>query len=215
MPELSTIQLQKEVENFGKIVIKMDTFFHEMVNSTDVKRQRKLIKKLKQYEARTDSLELEITDYITQLMKEEMTVQTSILFRNLLTISNEMERIADLYCALAEVWHKKMEEKIYFLPEQRDEINKMSEKLNVAYQVMNENLGSSVYENVDKSLAGSAELEINNQRNKMRKDHLKRLGSPDYNLNSAMVYNNVFTTLENIGDHIMTITNAIVGDLYK
>ena len=171
MPEMATIQLQKETKRFGEIIIAMSSSFKEIINTTDIKKQQKLIKRTKQYEELTDQLEVEITEYITLLSKEEMTSQTSLILRTILNICNDLERIADIYLQLSMVLQKKIEENIYFIPEQREKINELA----------------SLVED--------------------------RMGQPDYNIKSAMVYNNVFQSLERIGDHVVNVTEAVVGEI--
>jgi phosphate:Na+ symporter len=213
MPEMATMQLQKETQRFGEIIHLMGDYFKTIINTTDSKKQSKLIKKIKQYEEITDKLEIEITEYITKLSKEELTARTSLTFRSILTASNELERIADLYLQLAVILNKKIEENIYFLPEQRERINEMISLVDEAQQVMNTNLSVFDYSSVKKQPAMKIEKNINQLRDAMRTEHLTRLGAPDYNVKSAMVYNNVFLSLERIGDHIMNVTESVVGEI--
>lgn len=211
MPEMATIQLQQEIRNFGELIQNMAACFKNIVNTTDVKKQQKLIKKIIQYEKITDTLETDITEYITTLSSQEVTPETSLIFRNVLNISNELERMADIYYQLALTFQKKTEENVYFLPEQREKINILSDLLDGAIRIMNENLASVDYKNVKKYYAQKTEKLINQQRDRMRSEHASKLGLPDYNLKSAMVYSNVFLSLERIGDHVIQVTETLAG----
>lgn len=213
MPEMATIQLQKETKRFGEIIIAMSSSFKEIINTTDIKKQQKLIKRTKQYEELTDQLEVEITEYITLLSKEEMTSQTSLILRTILNICNDLERIADIYLQLSMVLQKKIEENIYFIPEQREKINELASLVEDAIRIMNENLAETDYRSVKKYQAVKSEKQINQYRDLMREEHLNRMGQPDYNIKSAMVYNNVFQSLERIGDHVVNVTEAVVGEI--
>jgi phosphate:Na+ symporter len=213
MPEMATIQLQKETKRFGEIIVAMATSFKEIINTTDIKKQQKLIKKTKQYEELTDQLEVEITEYITLLSKEEMTSQTSLILRTILNVCNDLERIADIYFQLSIILQKKKEENVYFVPEQREKINELASLVEDAIRIMNENLAVTDYRSVKKYQAVKSEKRINQYRDLMREEHLNRMGQPDYNIKSAMVYNNVFQSLERIGDHIVNVTEAVVGEI--
>ena len=95
--------------------------------------------------------------------------------------------------------------KAYFLPEQRDNLNSLSDKIDDAFVEMVSNLNTPSYDNVDKTKARALEHEINIFRNKLRNDHLSNLGKPNYNVKSGMIYNNIFNALEKVGDHIINV----------
>lgn len=208
-PELATIEVQKEVTRFGEIVSRMSGFAFELLNSTKKKRQQKLLKRILKYEEITDRFELEITEYITKLTDQEMTRSTSQRLRSYLNICNDLERIGDLFFQLSKIIEKKIDDRVYFLPKQRNELNRMFELIDRAFKTMTENIGKSDYSNVNIDKAKILEKEINEQRNKMKENNLTQLGKPDYNVQSAMVYNSVFSILEKIGDHIINVSEDV------
>jgi phosphate:Na+ symporter len=67
------------------------------------------------------------------------------------------------------------------------------------------------YRSIDILKAQSIESEINDARNKIRKKHLKSLENNDYPASSGLVFSNVFTYLERIGDHIVNVSEAASG----
>lgn len=172
-----------------------------------------MLKKIRKYEGVSDTREIEIAEYITKLLNEEVTPKTSIRMRSILNISSELERIADIYYQLSKSIEKKIEDKIYFMPEQRNNINEMIDKIDEALQVMVTNLSIPSYDDVSKTKSRELEDEINALRNQYRKELSRSIGSKDYNINSAMVYSNVFSSLERIGDHVVNVTEAIAGEI--
>ena len=76
--------------------------------------------------------------------------------------------------------------------------------------VMNHNLADDRTQvTIDK--AREAEKEINLQRDVLRKDHLKSMEQGDYHIKSGMVYSDLYSSCEKIGDHIINVTEAIMG----
>lgn len=212
-PELATIELQKEVGHFGEITARMSGYAKTLINSTDPKEQKKMLKKLKKYEKITDRLEIEITEYMTKLSNQQITPKTGLRLRSILNICNDLERIGDIYFQISKAIERKIEEKDYFLPEQRENINKMIDTVDHAFAIMVNNLNTPSYDNVTKDEAKAAEVAINQMRDKLREENNRKIGSENYNSKTAMVYNNLFSSLEKVGDHIINVTEAVVGEI--
>jgi len=212
-PELATIELQKEATHFGEVTSRMSGFTNRLINSTDEKEQRKMMKKLKKYEKITDRMEIEITEYVTKLADSEITPKTSLRLRSVLNICNDLERIGDIYYQMSKTIERKTENKIYFIPEQREGLNNMMALVDDAFKIMLDNVGSPSYDKVTKDNAKAIEKEINKYRDTLRNGNLQKLGNPDYNVEAAMIYNNLFSSLERVGDHIINVTESVIGEV--
>jgi phosphate:Na+ symporter len=212
-PELATVELQKETGHFGEVTSRMATFTKDLINTTDAKQQRKLLKKLNKYEKITDKMEIEITEYITKLSNQEITSRTSLRLRSILNICNDLERIGDIYYQVSKTIEQKIENNAYFTPEQRNNLNEMCDKVTEAFDVMVKNLNTPQYDIVTKDHAMDLEYDINKMRDKFRKENLTKIGDDGYNVKSAMIYNNIYSSFEKVGDHIINVTEAIVGEI--
>ena len=212
-PELATVELQKEVARYGEITTRMLGFSRDLVNSTEDKNSLSLIAKLKQYEDIPDKFEEEITEYITGLSNQKMTHKTSLRLRSFFNICNDMERIGDIFYQLAKTIEGKMNRKIYFTPEQRNQLNELMDIVGRAFDEMNRNLNLVTYDDATISKCYDLEDEINVQRNAMRKYNREKLESENYNVDGAMVFTNLFSSLERVGDHIVNVNESVAGEI--
>ena len=164
-PELATVELQQEVARYGEITTRMLGFSKDLINSIDDKKSDALVEKLRKYENITDTFEKEITEYITDLSDQQMTHKTSLRLRSFFNICNDMERIGDIFYQLAKTIEKKMNRKIYFTPDQRNQLNDLIEIVSRAFDEMNHNLNLTSYDAASINKCYELEDEINVQRN--------------------------------------------------
>ena len=191
----------------------MNGFLQTLIQEKDEKKRRKLQKKLAKYESITDNMEVEITAYITKLADREITSETSIRLRTYMNIANDLERIGDIYFQIGKNIEVKNEKKIYFLPEQRQSLLDMLALVSEGFEEMVRNLEVSDYATVSKDKARDIEDRINKKRNEMRKINQDKLGEAGYPVEAAMTYNTIFSSLERVGDHLINVTESVVGEI--
>lgn len=209
--ELCILEATKEVAKFGKITAKMNGFIRSYINSSDKKIKTKMLKKIAKYEEITDRVEVEVGDYLGKTSQLEMSAEASRQMRGMLNISTDLERIGDIFYQMSKALEKKDREKQYFTPEQRKGINKMLDATEKAFDVMNDNLRSE-YGKISMEKAKACEKDINKLRNELREQHLTQFESGDINMNSALVYSNIFSSFEKVGDHIINVSEAVAGE---
>ena len=212
-PELSVLEAQKEAASFGQITARMAKFFRKLMKAKESKDQHKAIKKIAKYEEITDRMEIEITKYLTRISRDSLTPGTSIRVRSILSICNDLERIGDVYFQMSKMMERKIEEKIWFSPEQRNRLLELMDVVDEAFEVMVMNLQLEDYRKIDIEAAQALETKTNKLRDELRRDTLNNLGDPEYNTSSALVYSNLFSAIEKIGDHIMNINEAVAGEI--
>jgi phosphate:Na+ symporter len=211
-PGLGLLEAKKEIARFGAITGRMVKFIRTLLNDPTKKEGEKMIKKISKYEEITDRFEVEITQYLERLAKGELTEANTLEVRSMLSIINDLERIGDIFFQMSKSMERKREEKIYFDPKQREQLNSMLDKVVKAFELMNINLEMD-YLKVDLKESESAEKSINALRNDLRRKYQDRIAKGDQNIQGSMIYNDIFSQCEKIGDHIMNVNEAIVGQI--
>lgn len=210
--EASILEAKKEVFKFGKLVRKMTKFIPELLVETDKKKFKKLVSRVEKYEEITDRMESEIVVYLTKVSEEELNEKNSLHIRSMLSIADDLETIGDINNSMARTIKRKSEDKIYFIPKQRESLLEMFRLLDEAMENMQENLDKDLQGN---NLQGAltAEDAINKMRNKLKKNHLKSIEKGEYKFESGMIYTDLFSAIESVGDHVMSISEASAGEI--
>ena len=118
--KLCLMEAQKEVSKFGSVTGRMNVFANTLTNSSDAKEKNKMITKMEKYEEITDRVEVEVATYLGRTATLEMSDSSSMKMRAMLSITNDLERIGDIYFQMGKAFEKKDDKKRYFTPEQRE-----------------------------------------------------------------------------------------------
>ena len=212
LPEVAILEAKKEVAKFGHVTTRMNEFIRILLNDQDKKKRNKMFSKLKKYEEITDRVEIEVANYLDKLSIQEISQEASSQIRSMLSITNDLERIGDIYYQMSKTIERKDENKIYFLPEQRENLNNMLDVLDKAFAEMNTNL-SSEYGHISIENAKKYEREINQIRNDLRKSYLEQAEKGEYKFQPGIMYNDLFSSCEKVGDHIINVSEAVAGEI--
>ena len=208
--ELSVLEANKEVTKFGNITTRLFNMIPELLKETDIKKFNNLMARIRKYEDITDRMEVEIADYLAKASQVEISDSASVKVRSMISMINDMERIGDICYQLSITIERKREQKAYFTPELRTNLEEMISEVQKAMVIMNKNLNSS-YSQVLIAEADEAELAINKMRNQLRKKYLQNIEKGEGKIQTGMIYNNLIHSLEKVGDHIFNISEAITG----
>lgn len=213
-PDLSILEAKKEIAKFGDITMRMSKFTRTLLLEKEGKKVDKLYKKIRKYEEITDRLEIEVVKYLNKISEGELSEQTAIRIQGMNSIVNDLERIGDIYFQMSKTIERKEEEKSWFTPEQRNSLLEMFDIVDQAFLIMCDNLNAH-QDKVSLEKAIEAERAINKKRDKMRKAYLESLSGENIetNFKSGLIYTELFSSLEKVGDHIINVSEAVVGKI--
>ena len=211
-PDLSILEAKKEVAKFGGITARMSTFVQELLTEQNKKRRTYLMEKIAKYEEITDRVEVEVATYLAKVSSGDMTEKTAQRIRSMNSIVDDLEKLGDIFFQMSKEIERKDEAKIYFIPEQRKSLMDMFKLIDNSFEIMVANLNAE-WDDVIVDDALNAENAINDKRDAMRTEHLQNMEEVGFNMDSGMIYNNLFSQCEKAGDHIINVTEAITGNI--
>ena len=210
--ELSLLEAKKEISTFSLVISKMMKHLDALLQEKEGDVIKKQLKKIKKYEDISDQLEIEVGNYLIKLSETELSEKSSIRIRSMLSIINDLERAADVIYQMSKTIERKVDEKIWFTPGQRERLLLLFEKVNESIKVMQVTLEGS-YDNVNIEDSKRIEREINEMRSKLRKRHLKSIEKGDYNIKAGLVYVDLIASAEKLGDHVYDVCEATTGEV--
>ncbi len=206
--ELGILQARKETFVYGERVTKMFGFVKELYSAEKNKKFEKFAKKIEKYEEISDRMEIEIADYLAKISEGELSESGALKIRGMFEIIDNIESIGDSCHNLEKTIVRKKEAKISF-PEDIDRnILNMFSLIDKALEEMLNNLGKD-YSKVDITKAYETETEINEYRNKLREEHIKNIKEKVYKYKTGVIYNEIFSTCEKLGDYIINVSESM------
>ena len=123
-------------------------------------------------------------------------------------IVSEIESIADSSLNLAKAINRRNEQNVTFSEELTHKIKHMFALIEDTLVVMCNNLASE-YKTVNAKKAYELESAINNYRTLLKQEHLLAIEAKKYDYPTGILYNDMFSECEKIGDYAINVTEAI------
>lgn len=207
--ELSILEAKKEILKFVQLSRKIINQIPLLLTEIEDDKFNKTIGKIEKYEDIADKMEIEISDYLTKISEGEISEDSISEVRSIMGITGELERIADICYQMSKVIERKRAGKIWFTPEQRDNLKKMFALVEKAMDHMEITVKEESSQASFK-IAREYEEAINEYRNELRKNYMTDINKGKYTIQSGIVYNDIYSSFERIADHVINIHEALV-----
>jgi phosphate:Na+ symporter len=211
-PGLELLEARQELGNFGDMIENMGKRLRKLTDKDKPNKQLKQIEKIYNMETTSDTMEKEISNYILKISEGRLSEKLSVEVRSIFSITHDLERIADIFSKIAKEYERKIELKVDFHKLQIEGIYMIQEKVENALSLMSLNL-NNWGNGLELDKATSLEKEINEIRSQLRKSHLLNLEKQKYDYTSGLIYYNIFIYFERAADHIINVSEAILGQV--
>ena len=210
--ELSLNEAKSEVVHFGEICYKGFGYIRQAVNEQDEDKFEQINDKLVKYEAITDNIEYEIAQYLAEVSKGELSDSSTIRLKSIYKIIGEMESLGDSGEAIGRMLRRVHVHGKRFDEEMLWKLNRLMDYVEEAYKAMLVNLRIGYQNITDISNSSDAEYNINNYRNSLREELITNIEHDDYKYQVGVFYMDVVNELEQIGDFIINISQALLEE---
>ena len=206
-PEASLFQAKQEIVQYAQNTQDMYRQVVECLHMPSREFETKF-EKIDKLEDESDVVEVEIADYLTQVSESKLSTENTQRIRAMFRVVSEIESIADSSLILAKAIARRNEQGIVF-PENIDEkLQHMMAIVDESLTVMCGNL-SQDYPNVKAKKASEVEQTINDYRTILQQEHLTAIEEKKYDYATGIIYSDIFSECEKIGDHAINVTEAI------
>lgn len=202
-PPLAFVQITKELAYMTRRSMKMvEEAFRCLAENTlkwedSIRRREELV----------DELQENITEYIAELTGRPLTEKESAIVPELMHAVHDAERVGDLAMNILELAESRIRKKITL---SKNAVNDLHEMFNVVDQQCGHVV--EALRTGDATLSREAvaeEQKINDLQQRLAGRHMKRLESGGCSPRSGVLFLDVVTNLERIGDHLVNIAERI------
>jgi phosphate:Na+ symporter len=172
-------------------------------------RDYKKLAKWRQVENHLDDMQREIVAYLTRIYQSGVSESEAKELSSLMRMTNNIERIGDSVENIAQAIEDMIETNLTFTEQAMADMDKLVGKVAEFMDLISSAMRQRPANFMNR--ADSLENAIDAMREKYRDDHIQRLRSNECGLDQGLVYVNLLTNLEKIGDYCFNIAEAVAG----
>ncbi len=206
--EFSLIQAKKEIIVYAKRSYKMFGFVKDFFLEKNEKNLEIIYQRIEKYENISDRVEVEIATYLSKISVNKLSDSTTRVVQSMFKIISDIESISDSNFSIARILRRKHESNIWFTEDMNSKIQKMFDLIDEAFNIMIENINKG-HAQINLAPAYDIENRINLLRNQLKEDYIKEAESNKYNYSSGVIYHDLFSVLEKLGDYLINVSKDL------
>jgi phosphate:Na+ symporter len=206
-PEIALEQAQREILRMAQ------TAKTGVLDALDglLESDRRKLQSARQMEEFTDTLQYEITSYLTELSGRQLSEEVAVHLPVLLHTVNDLERIGDHAVNIVQIAERKIDQKLSFTEPATAEANRLRKE---AVEMFDRVIGA--LQDSDSPMAQSAllnEATLNQMQFDLRRNHVQRMTEGLCAPETGLIFVDLVDNVEKIGDHLANIAQAVIGGL--
>ena len=218
-PELSVLEAQKEIQSFSDRMQRMFNMVKELLDMSASQNRNKhteadfakLFSRIEKYESISDSMELEIAQYLESVSDAHLSDDTKAKIRSMLREVSELESIGDSCYNMARTINRKYATREdHFVENQYEHLYQMMELTDQALSQMNQLMGGRK-ESYNVNRTRNLENEINNYRNQLKAQNIVDINNHEYTYAVGTIYMDLINECEKLGDYVVNVVEARMG----
>jgi len=206
-PEIAIEQAKRQIVHMAKTAKRA---FRQSIDGI-IEDDRKKLDSVREIEDVIDSLQYEITSYLSELSGRPLGDGISVRLPVLLHAVNDLERVGDHAINIIEIAHRKIDQKLSFSDSAMAEAEKLREEANEMFDDV-----IAALENNDTKAAREAlviEKHLNKAQVDFRRSHVQRMSEGACTPETGLIFIDLVDNVEKIGDHLTNIAQAAIGGL--
>ncbi len=206
-PDIALAQARREIVHMARVA---KGGFTDAVRGL-INDDKKMLESACVAEEFTDTLQYEITTYLTELSRRELSENIAVGLPVLLHTVNDLERIGDHAENLVEIANRKIEQKLTFTDSALAEVHRLGTEIAEMFAGVIKAL-----EDDDKEAAKSMlphERNLNQMQIDFRRSHVQRMRDGSCTPEAGLIFIDLVDNVEKTGDHLTNIAQAVIGGL--
>lgn len=199
-------QAKQEVVRMGKYAYQGLEEAHNYITTQNQKNSEMAL----QIEGALNNLDRKITEYLVEVASTTLTELESAEHTMLMSTIRDIERIGDHFENIVELVDYKMSNKVALTDQAIDDLNQMFDLTYMTVKQAVESLESNNRETALEVIR--KEDQIDKMERKYRKNHIIRMNEGICNGTAGIVFVDVLSNLERIGDHAVNIAQNVLGE---
>ncbi len=205
--ELSILQARKEINLFSERIHRMYGMVKDLLHTTNENDFNKLFSRIEKYENISDSMELEIANYLNKVSEGRLSSESKLQIREMLREVTEIESIGDSCYNLARTINRKRNGGKDFTEKQYEHLHQMMDLVDQALEQMVK-LVEDEDHLVDVNKSFNLENEINNYRSQLKNQNVVDVNNKEYDYQMGVHYMDLIGECEKLGDYVVNVVEA-------